>query len=396
MLTTAFPSSVAPTYGVFVKERVRAIASLPGYEIKIVAPIPYFPPIRLADRWYTWSQFPRQETIDGLSVYHPRYPMVPRFGHRFQPRLMQGTVNRLVRQLATDFDFDLIDAHYVYPSGVLAARLAAATGKPFVVTGRGEDMCRFPHVPALRRQIEFSVSRASHCIAVSGEIAAAFEECGAAADNVTVIGNGVDCQRFFPRDRHTLRKRIGLPVSAKLVVSVGDLFENKGFHLLIDAVGALRHHGVDIHARIVGGSPRNGVDYRPVLEQRINSLGLGGFVELVGRRPHDELVDWYNAADVFGLFSAREGSPNVLMEALACGVPAVATNVGGIPDVLQDPRLGLLAEERTVESIANRLAEALDRNWDRNMIHDLLRRRDWAHVAGKVAAVVENTIKDHN
>ena len=389
VLSTAFPAVVQPTYGIFVKERVRALASLPNYDVQVIAPVPYFPPLRVLDRWYIWSQFPRKETIDGLQVHHPRFPMVPKLGHRFQPRLMQVSVNRLARRVAKEFDFDVIDAHFVYPSGVVAARLAAATGKPLVVTGRGEDMCRFPRVPALRRQIEFAVARASHCIAVSHEIAEAFVECGASPDRVTVIGNGVDTAKFYPLDRIEARRGLELSEQGRLIVAVGDCVENKGFHVLVDAVAELRRRGHDVHARIVGGAPRHGADFTPAIEARIRACGVADYVRLVGRRPHSELLAWYNAADLFTLFSEREGSPNVLMEALACGTPAVATSVGGIPDILRDSCLGLLVPERNVSSIVEAVFEALDRTWDRAVIRSVVEKRDWRHVALQLNSIFD-------
>lgn len=392
VISPAFPASVQPTYGVFVKERVKALAAVPGYQVEVVSPIPYFPPIRLAARWYMWSQFLSEETIDDLPVHRPRYPMIPKFGHRFLPRLMQSSVMRVARRIRDRFPFDLIDAHFVYPAGVLAAHLSVAMGVPFVVTGRGEDMCRFPQNPALRPQIELAVKSASHCIAVSQQIADAFVACGAPADRVTVIGNGVDCEKFVPLDRDETRRRLNLSPDLRHIVSVGDRFENKGFHLLIAAVSELRKMGIDVRASIVGGPPRHGRDYTPVLEQQIRDLNLGAHVRLVGRRPHQELAVWYNSADLFVLLSEREGSPNVLMEALACGVPAVATSVGGIPEVLGDSRLGLQVPERNVDSITLSLREALLRSWDRTHIRDTIKRRDWNDVARRVSRIVDDVV----
>lgn len=371
---------------------MRAVADLPGHELRVVAPVPYFPPIRWFPRWYAWSQFPRREEVAGLEVHRPRYFLPPKIGHRRQARLMFAAIQRTVERLAKEFDFDLIDAHFVYPNGTAAVRLGELTGKPVVITGRGEDMCRFPAVPGLAEQIRETVAKTTRCIAVSREIADAFITCGADPAKVDVIGNGVDCQRFRPIDQVRARRTLGLPESAKIVVSVGDRFENKGFHLLVEALVRVRRHEPDAMVVIVGGSPRYGTDYTQEIERLIRANGLQERVILAGRRSHDELPTWYNAADVFALLSGREGSPNVLTEALACGLPTVATDVGGVRDILKDDRLGVLLPERSAEAAAEGILAALHRDWDKAAIRRVMEQRDWSETARAVGAVFEQAL----
>ena len=393
VLSSSFPSVASPGFGLFVKERVRAIAALPGYDIRVVAPVPYFPPIRAFKRWYNWSQFPRYEIVDGLRVYRPRYPLIPKLGGYLHPTLMFPTVYRTVRKLRREFDFNLIDAHFSYPNGVVATRLGERFQRPVMITGRGEDMCRFPDYPVIGPQIRRGIAGAAHCIGVSREIADAFIANGASADQVSVISNGVDCTKFLPLPRDEARGRLGLATDAKIIISVGDRFENKGFHILVDAIAELRKKHPTVMGVIIGGPPKYGTDYTAVIEERVAKHGLQDRILLPGFVPHEELACWYSAADVFALLSAREGSPNVLVEALACGIPAVATAVGGVPDVLNEPALGSLVEERTSHAVAAKLDSALSTTWNRETIRAFMENRSWHETANAVRDIVENILE---
>jgi len=395
VLSSPFSSVAHPTHGVFVKERVRAVADLPGYEVRVVSPVPYFPPIRWFKRWYMWSQFPREEVFAGLPIARPRYFLPPKVGGYFESTLMYRAVRREVARIRAQFDFDLIDAHWVYPTGVVAVRLGQQYGKPVIVTGRGADMCCLPRLPIVGEAIRYALRNATQCVGVSREIAEAMVAHGADADRVSVVPNGVDCDKFRPLPKDEARRKLGLPPTASIVLSVGDFFENKGFHLLVDAVATLRRERPDVFLVIVGGPPQHGTDYSREIERRVAANHAESYVRLVGRRPHDELVWWYSAADVFALLSAREGSPNVLMEALACGVPAVATPVGGIPDVLEDSRCGILVAERSGEAAAVGLADALSRMWNRDRIRQAMEARSWRRTAKDVERVFDRTVESY-
>lgn len=395
VLSSTFPSSTDPSYGVFVKERLRAVACETADDIRVVAPAPYFPPTPFSTRWSHWSKMPRRESYEGLDVLRPRYLMLPKIGGYVQASLMFRAARKSVRQLMHEgFEFDLIDSHFVYPNGVVGAMLAEEFGKPLVMTGRGEDILRFPGLPVIGNKIRWAVRRATQCVALSHEIADAFERAGAPRHRITVIPNGVDCEKFRPLPTAEARRHVGLPAGRRVVVSVGNCQERKGFHLLVDALGEIRKACPDVLLVIVGGPAPYGNDHTPVIRERIRALGLEDHVRLVGSRPHEELHQWYSAADLFALLSSREGSPNVLMEALACGTPAVATPVGGIPEVLADPRLGIVIPERSAAAAAEGIAEAFNRTWDRAAIRQTLESRSWRTTALAVVEVFDRALSD--
>src|SRR5262249_54389486 len=150
-----------------------------------------------------------------------------------------------------------------------------------------------------------------------------------AEEKIRVIGNGADINRFYPTDREEARKRLRLPISGRLVVSVGSLTEHKGHSGLIAAFGKLLRRWPDLRLAIVGQGP-----LRSRLERQIAEEHLEDRVLLPGACLNEELSSWYNAADISCLPSSREGWPNVLLESLACGTPVVATRIGGVPEVI--------------------------------------------------------------
>jgi hypothetical protein len=154
--TTLFPSSMRPNHGIFVENRLRHLVASGQAESRVLAPVPFFP-FRAA-RFGPWSQFartPGQETRDGLAIDHPRYPLLPRIGMSTAPHaLYHASLRRLRRLMAEGLNFDVIDAHYVYPDGVAAVWLGQRLGKPVVITARGSDVTQLPDHATPRRLIQ--------------------------------------------------------------------------------------------------------------------------------------------------------------------------------------------------------------------------------------------------
>jgi len=389
----SFPSRVQPVHGVFVKERLRFVQRLPGIELRVLSPIPLFPPLRMFKRWYPWSQVPRHEVVDGIEVFRPRYLAIPKIGACVQPRLIELAARREIRRWRGTFRCDVIDSHFIFPNGVAAVRLGKRLGVPVVSTGRGADIVCCPDYPIIGAQVRFALRCATQLIAVSREIADRMVALGADESRVTVIPNGVDCERFGIVERRESRRRLGLDSKRPIILAVGYRLELKGFHILIDAIPAIRRWFPDVLVAIVGGQARWAEDFRPALDERIRVNDVMNHVFLAGTRPQEELPFWYSAANVLGILSSREGSPNVLMEALACGLPAVATRVGGIPDVLDgNPQLGILLEERSAPAAASGLISGLSCPWDPVAIRHYAENRNWMRTAEKVGAVIDLAI----
>jgi glycosyltransferase involved in cell wall biosynthesis len=390
VFTSLYPNNIAPHQGVFIKERMVAFAKRTGCEVKVVAPVPYYPPIRAGHR-RTLSDVVRHEIRDGLDVYHPRYLMTPKIGMFSYGFLMYISALKAVTSIQKTFDFDLIDAHFLYPDGFAAVLLGRRLAKPVVVSARGSDVnlygryARFPHIRPL---LQYTLNKADRVIAVCQALKDAMIGFKIPADKITVVPNGVDPGKFFPYSQTEARRILGLP-NGTFLLSVGGLVPRKGFHVLINALNILVREGrrTDLHLVIVGEGP-----YRRQLERQVSDLHLQSHVRFVGSWPHQDLHHWYSAADLFCLASDREGWPNVLLESLACGTPVVATAVWGIPDVICSQDYGLLTD-RDERALARTIDMALEKSWDRDAILTYARSQTWDNVADSVSQVLAAAFK---
>ena len=387
VFTSLFPNNVWPHHGVFIKERMTRVAALPGVSLRVVAPVPWYPPVRLGSRWL-YSQVAREETIEGLPVRHPRYFMIPKVATRWHGPMMSRSLLPYLRRVRAEFAFDVIDAHYVYPDGYAAVEIGRALGTPVVVSARGSDINLFRDIPSVRPHLTRTLEGASALIAVSEALGNAMRELGGSPEKITVIPNGVDAGKFRSVPREAARERIGAP-AGRLLLAVGHLTRNKGFDRLLGAFRALLNLGghEDVHVAIVGEGA-----FRKELEHLVGFYGLGGRVRLAGEIPHQDLHLWYSAADLSCLFSRREGWPNVVLESMACGTPVLATPVGGVPEIIGEGRSGMLVEGDD-EALARGLAAALAHPWDREAIAREAGRHTWETAAAAVHRVLTSVTR---
>lgn len=353
LFSTLYPSSARPLHGVFVETRLRELLQRGGVQTRVVAPVPWFWSTDERHGAYAaMARTPRHEQRHGVEVYHPRFVRLPKVGMSSAPFMLalgaRGTLARLQRE---GFDFDVIDAHYYYPDGVAAAMLAMWFNKPLVVTARGTDVNLIPEYRVPRLLIQWASRRASASIGVSAALVERLRELG--ASHLHVMRNGVDLQRFRPLGRERMRAELKL-TGSPLWLTVGNLHEHKGQGLVVEAFAQFRQQHPGARLLVVGEGPD-----RALLQRRVESLGLADAVTLVGSVPNTELARWYSAADLLLLASSREGWPNVLLEAMACGTPVVASRVGGVPEIVQSAVAGRVVSERSPAAFAAAVADLL-------------------------------------
>jgi glycosyltransferase involved in cell wall biosynthesis len=323
--------------------------------VRVVAPVPWFPfKGAWAGSYGKYARAPHHEVRHGLDVLHPRYPVIPKIGISVAPTLlawfMRPVIARIIRE---GYDFDVLDAHYFYPDGVAAAWLGKWFNKPVVITGRGTDLNFLPKYPLPRRQIQWAAEKAAGMITVCQALKDSLVDLGVPQQRVTVLRNGVDLQLFRPfedpGERAVARKKFGMERGTALV-SVGQLIERKGHHLIITALPELP----DAHLFVAGDGPD-----RAKLKSLAAELGVSDRVHLLGVVPHGELPQLYAAADISVLASSREGWANVLLESMACGTPVVASRIWGTPEVVAEPAAGVLMPERSAAGIVSGVKSVL-------------------------------------
>ncbi|MTJ83690.1 MAG: glycosyltransferase family 4 protein [Telmatospirillum sp.] len=365
--SSLYPNAAQPVNGVFVENRLRHLVASGAVEARVVAPVPWFPSSH--PRFGSWARFasaPVFEERHGLKVWHPRYPVIPKVGMTAAPTLMYLWTRSLVRTLAADMDFDLIDAHYFYPDGVAAAMIARDLGKPLVITARGTDINLIPRYALPRAQILRAAARADGLITVCDALKQALAGLGVSPDRIQVLRNGVDLSTFRPGDREEARRELGL--SGRVLASVGLLIERKGHHLVIDALARIP----DTTLVIAGGGPD-----RRELENRARSVGVADRVRFLGEIPHHTLPSVYRAADALVLASSREGWANVLLESMACGTPVVASDVWGTREVIGDSEAGILVAGRTADALTEGISRLFSALPDRAATRRYAEQFDW-------------------
>ncbi|WP_376087615.1 glycosyltransferase [Roseomonas sp. CCTCC AB2023176] len=343
--STLYPNAAMPSHGVFVENRLRHLVTGGEVGATVLAPVPWFPFAH--PRFGAWARHaaaPGAEQRYGLTVLHPRYIALPRIGLHTNPYTLYRASRRAIAAwLGRGGEFDLLDAHYLYPDGVAATWLAQEFGVPVVITARGSDTSLLPRYRRPRRLIQEAIRRADALIAVSAALKDGLVELGAPPGKVTVLRNGVDTATFRPpADRATERAALGFP-DGPVIISVGLLIERKRHHLTIEALRDLPGHTL----LVLGEGPLRGE-----LETLAARLGVADRVRLLGGKPHEELRRYYGAADVMVLASSREGWANVLLESMACGTPVVASPAWGSREAVSAPEAGIVLDETTPASIA--------------------------------------------
>jgi len=341
--TTLFPNSAAPSHGVFVENRLRHLVASGRVSARVVAPVPWFPSSApIFGRYANFAKAPRHEERFGIAIEHPRYPVLPKFGMSVAPLLLFLAALPVLRRLHAEQDFDLIDAHYFYPDGIAAALLGRALGKPVTITARGTDINLIPQHALPRKMIGWAGAKAAGMIAVSEALRREMIAQGLPAHRVRTLRNGVDLTMFQPIARDETRAELGL--DGPTLLSVGHLIERKGHDRVIAALAKLPGYAL----LIAGEGPE-----RAALETLATSCGVADRVRFLGSVPHRALARIYSAADALVLASSREGWPNVLLEAMACGSPVVASNVWGAPELVCDHAAGVLMPELSAEGVVS-------------------------------------------
>ncbi len=374
VFSSLFPSVARPAAGLFIRERMFRVAQ--HRSLAVVSPQAWFPGQALIRRLRPGYRppAPALEIQQGIRVYHPRFLSLPGLLRRLDGASMALCSFFLVRRLRRE-GARLIDAHFGYPDGDAATRLGRWLGLPVTLTLRGTEV---PHSrnPVLRRRLVRALGAAARVFSVSGSLRQLALDLGVDASKTEVVGNGVDTHVFHPVDRVTARIRYGLPEQARVLISVGGLVERKGMHRVIDCLPALMAQHPELHYLIVGGGGGEG-DLRAGLEAQVARLGLTGRVHFLGTLPPDALKWPLSAADVFVLATRNEGWANVFLEAMACGLPVVTTDVGGNAEVVCRDELGSIVPFGDAAVLRQALDAALDRNWDRAAIIDYARANQW-------------------
>lgn len=375
VFSSLFPSAAQPTAGVFVRERMFNVAK--QLEICVVSPKPWFPlqgVLRLI-RPHFRPAVARHELQSGVDIFCPRYFSFPGVLKQFDGFFMALSAWSTVSRLHKRGRVDLIDAHFAYPDGYAATLIGKWLSIPVTITLRGTEH-RHAHNPALRSRLLAALQAAKHVFSVAEDLCRLATSLGVPADKLQVVGNGVDLTKFVRVDKLLARQALGLQPDDMVLVSVGGLVERKGFHRVIELLPALATQFDKLQLLIVGGATAEG-NIRGRLEQQVQTLGLQARVKFLGPKPHHQLAEILSAADVFVLATSNEGWANVFLEAMACGLPVVTTDVGGNKEVVVSAEHGTVVPFGDQDALQAALAAALRKPWDATQIMRYAQSNSW-------------------
>jgi len=346
--------------------------------IIVVAPQPWFPFQGLITRfWKPHFRLPAppHEIQQGFEVYHPRFISIPGLFKGWDGFSMALCCLPLLLRLRKSFRFNLIDAHFAYPDGYAATLLAKWLRVPATITLRGTEV-PLARYPARRARMLRALGSARRVFSVAEALKKHVVAMGADAGKIGVVGNGVDTSKFHPVDRAEARRRLGLPEGAKVLISVGGLVERKGFHRVVEVLPRLLKSHPNLHYLIVGGASVEG-DMSVPLREQVRGLGLSDRVRFLGSLAPEALKVPLSASDVFVLATRNEGWANVFLEAMACGLPVVTTDVGGNSEVVCCEDFGIVVPFGDAGALHDGLIAALAKSWDAKRIVDYARENDW-------------------
>jgi glycosyltransferase involved in cell wall biosynthesis len=355
-ITPIFPNRLEPLYGPYNRQQFRALQESCGDEVRVLCAVPYLPGASILgkpERTAKLAALPKEDTFDGLETRYLRRWYVPAVGSAVGVPLYLAS-------LAPHRDLwnwaDVILGTWAYPDGCAAVLLAKAVGKPCVVKVHGSDVNVIAQKKVARAVLRRVLPRADALVTVSRAMGDELGKLG--VERVFLVPNGIDRKLFGQSiERGEARRRLGLETVGPVVLFVGRIEPQKGIGELLQAFERVHRERPDVTLALVGDGVMRG-------EAEAAAGRFGGKLRVTGARPFAEMPLWMAACTLVCLPSWNEGTPNVLLEGLASGRPAVGTAVGGIPDVLADPGTGLLVPVRDAAALAGGLLEALARTWD--------------------------------
>lgn len=354
-VSNLFPSEEEPIRGLDNATVLRELRNGFDVECRVISPRPSMP-------FRSPAFHPRKQDAEFAPSF-PSVPYVPLFGSRFNANLMARALKPSFRSLLDSFRPDVILSSWLFPDGCAVARRCAEFDLPLVLVAQGTDVHGYLENVHRRRQILHAVEQSRFVICRSGDLSRRLTEAGADRGKPRVIYNGIDTQCFFPRPKSEARSDLGVATEEKLLLFVGNFLPVKAPLALVRVHGEVcrefRSRG-DQAPRLVmiGDGP-----LRQEIVRETRRQGTEDRVLLPGRIPPEGVATWMQAADLLCLTSLNEGFPNVILEAMACGLFVISTDVGGIHEKLDGTKGCLVPpsdEEGFQEIIVERLMQITD------------------------------------
>lgn len=374
VLARTYPNAAIPILGLWA-ERLTVAATEFARPV-VVSPVPYVPPAIPMAAISRFRKVPAYTERSGVPVYHPRVPPLPGYAfHRIEARVLYPFIKRAVDRVVKRHRIDLIHAHFIYPEGVIAARIGRRLGVPVVTTEHALWLPWLDQYPSVRRQVLEALETIEVVTAVSSALSRTILSVSP-GQTVALLPNLVDDAVFQPSSD-------GVPRDPDRVLFVGVIRHVKGLDVLVHALPILMRRRPNAHVVVVGSAFFRSYtkDLRRV-EHLIRDLGLEDRIRFVGQASPSEVAEHMRRSAVLAVPSRRESFSAVTVEALATGTPVVATRCGGPEEIIVDAALGRLVPTEDPNALADALADVMESP----ELHPALSLRAyaqtrWGHVA---------------
>lgn len=349
-----FPNRYYPQLGTFIKQSIDSIVNQ-GVELTVVSPKAFVLPFS-AFPYYNFFKLPKLEHTEKYDLHYPRYLYaVPK--KYFYPitgmsysHFISGYALKNINPKP-----ELIHAHFSYPDGYGMMKLAKNWRVPLVISALGTIERKVAYEGSYTsKQIIEAMNFASRVLSVSEDLKAHIVNLGIDENKIDVVPNGVDTEIFRPAGKEYARNVLNLPHEKNIVLFIGALRKIKGVDYLIEAAKSF----VDTNTELYMVGRDDGL--RKSLEKRAEELKISGSIKFTGPVNHEDIPLWISAADMLVLPSLSEGRPNVVLEALSCEVPVVATDVGGIPELMIEGETGYLVPSKNPLQLSEKINKLLE------------------------------------
>lgn len=359
VISSMFPCKRNPVSAVFFADLMKEFSKITD-ELIVVTPRVYIPRFlkRIRKSWKKWDLDPMVSRMGKIKIIRPYVPQLRGASHSgINAILMYKFLYGLIRHIARAKKIQMILGHNMLPEGVASVKLAGALKLPGGFWAIGSDVNDF----ALASRLNYRLSK--ECIAKSGIIfttSKALENrvksIGGENANVHTFYKGINLSEFLNLPgKKLIREKLGLEPEGKYMLFAGRLIREKGIYELADAFAAVQKK-YDHFKLIFAGEELE----KPELISALEKRKISGNVIFTGIVPHGNLAGYMKASDLLVLPTWAEGLPNVVIEAMACGLPVVTTDVGGIPEILENGVTGLMVPARDTEKLAKAIFRMIE------------------------------------
>jgi glycosyltransferase involved in cell wall biosynthesis len=359
VISQMFPCKRHPTSAIFFANLIRKLA-LKVEELTVVTPRPYIPKMltKVKKSWAKWYLDPMLSNELNMEIIRPYF-----FSFRGMPFegingiLMHLSLFQLIKRLVKKKKIDLILGYNMIPEGIAAVRLAKALNLPVGFWAIGSDVNNYEFYNAATRYLAKKCIKESTIIfAESLALERSIKNISPNSLNIRTFYKGVDVSNFHDLPpKNFLFRKLSLEENKKYLLFVGRLIYDKGIYELVEAFGSIAQKHPDLNLILIGEEIEK--------EKLFTMLGRQGISDRVifkGIVPYKEVAYYMKVAELLVLPTWAEGLPNVVMEAMAIGLPVVATNVGGIPEVLENEVTGLSVPAKNAEKLKEAIIRMLE------------------------------------